>query len=254
MSLLKKVMFTALATFALPLSQSFAFEMTPLSVTLDVEGKQASTFLKLSNPHDKPKAIQVSMVTRNPDLYDDESSNEDAEDEFIVYPSQVILAPNSTKLCKVTYVGPTNVEREQAFRFIVDELDVNLSENQAQENSGVKLLMKYEGALYVQPARKLSPDVVISDSGTEMGEDQQENLRVTFHNKGNVHQVLHNLELVVHPAGQGKQAIVIPTEHLVGISGSNILAGKKREFTIPLPKDLKNTNYRVEYRLKEENS
>ena len=121
----------------LSLSSCFAFELTPLSITIEPQGRNASAYIQVKNLHNYSKAIQVNMYTREPDLYDEEA-NEEAEDDFLVYPPQFILPPQSTKLVKISWIGENDFKKERTFRFIADELDVELNP-EAEKKSGIPL-------------------------------------------------------------------------------------------------------------------
>lgn len=171
-------------------SSVFCFEVSPISVSLSPTGSESSKLIKLTNAEDAPKPIQMAMVTRNPDLSGIEQ-HESAEDNFLVYPAQFILPAKSSKVVRISWIGNPKLEKELAYRFIVEDLNVNLedpnSKKQHEKKSKIKLLMKYEGALYITPPGSESHMVLESAQ-----KDADSKLVLTFHNQGTLHQVLNN--------------------------------------------------------------
>jgi len=234
--------------FLLVCLEATAFELTPLSVTVEPHGKQSSTFIKVTNKHSFPKAIQITMETRDPDLYDKEDNNQDAEDDFLVYPPQFILEAESTKVCKISWIGNPSPTKELSFRFIVDELDVNLQDEEVTQ-SGIKLLMRYEGALYVKPQGLKGGDIKVMEEEIVSDEEGKHIATITLHNAGDTHQIIKNSELIVTSVDDPTKSVTLGPKELKGLEGSNILAGKTRKYQVELPKEFNVVNAKVNFNL-----
>lgn len=236
-------------TFFTCFTQLSAFELTPFSVTINSEGRDSSAFIKIKNKHDQAKAIQVNMVTREPDVFDKEKNNQDAEDDFLVYPPQFILEPNSTKLCKITWIGDPLTKRERSYRFIVDELDVDLNPK-LEKKSGIRILMRYEGALYVKSADAEEAKVLVKTYKTFIDEEGNEKLSLTLLNNGGIHRLLLNAELSLS-SDEGEET-VLSSDKLKGLEGSNLLAGREREYHFSVPKNLQGQAVKASFKMPEE--
>lgn len=223
-------LFLALA-FSLPCVLG-AFELSPISLTLRPKGEDSNGVVRLKNPHQAPKAVQVSITTRNPDELGEET-NRDDDDNFLVYPPQLILMPRETQVVRISWIGAPELKKELTYRFVAEELNVELDEAKAKEqnaDSAIRLLMKYEGALYVAP-EDAKPKLSLVFDKEQAAEDQ---LAFRFINEGTRHQVLYNLHVTLE---QNDQKILLSPTELTGINGSNILPEKSRTFTIALPEN-----------------
>ncbi|MCH1429910.1 MAG: fimbria/pilus periplasmic chaperone [Chlamydiales bacterium] len=240
---------TLLALSCLYTSSLFSFELTPISMSLSPSGEESSGVIRLVNPHDAPKAIQVSITTRQPDNYGNEN-NQDAEDHFLVYPPQIVLMPKQTQVIRISWIGEPKLDTEQAFRFIAEELNVELDEQVAsgeKKPSNIRLLMKYEGALYVEPSSKGKSQVSLHKIGQHASDDDK--LSFYFENSGNLHQVLYDLNLTLQQNGKEYH---YSTDQLRGISGMNVLAKSKRYFSLPKPEGFDNkTDYQINFEIDE---
>jgi fimbrial chaperone protein len=226
-----------------------AFELTPISLSLEATGEESSGVVRIVNPHSAPKAIQVSITTRQPDEFGIEN-NKDAEDHFLVYPPQVVLMPKQTQVIRISWIGDSKVEKEKAFRFIAEELNVELDEKVAKEEkktSNIRLLMKYEGALYVSPTVEAESKVSLHKVGQHAQDENK--LSFYFENSGNLHQVLYDLRLNLKQNGK---EFLYSSNQLKGISGVNVLAESKRYFSIEKPSSFdSNSDFSIDFELDE---
>lgn len=198
----------------------FGFTLTPMShsIKLDEKEKQAQFFVE--NPSDEPMAVQITLTKR---IQKEDGSEETPKtDELTAFPPQLIVPPKEKRSIRVTYKGE-KPEYEKSFRLIAEQLPVDVKKEK-KKGSGIKMLLKYVAALYVNPG-KTKHDVhvtAIKRSG--------KSLKLTLENRGTTHAPMLSPELVLE---KGDTKIVLKDQALKGLVGENILAKTKRTFILP---------------------
>ncbi len=197
---------------------TFAFNLTPLSQSI-VIGKNSETVIyQVENKNKEAMAIEISLADRNMGTDGKEKRPEVKDGKFLLYPTQLILKPGQKRGIKVKWLGG-EIKKENAFRIIVEQLPIDFKKD---KSSGIKLLLKYLGALYVTKT-EFNPS--ISTKVTSVDGDM---VKIQVSNSGTKHQVLKNLKLIF---SKDKSSLSFKGKDLKGIDGENILAGKKRNFS-----------------------
>lgn len=219
-----------LLTFSLP---TWSFRLSPMNSTFLIDKSEKAKIFRISNDSDEKIAVQVTLAKRIMDEAGKETTPE--VEDFLVFPSQIILPPKSKRSVKVQWLNKFPVKGEHAYRIIAEQLPIELSkEKQKNQKGNLKILLKYVGALYVSNT-SFSPKINV-ESSKVVAIAKKNMLELLIHNQGNAHQVLKDVTIVVK---QGKQKISLSTEQeLTGLMGENVLAGQKRRFTITCPKQL----------------
>lgn len=220
--LLLPLIFVA-SLFASPLAN--ALQMEPLSLVLKPAGAGANQIFSIINESNRPIAVQFSMTTRQ------QQGNQEvrvpADDQFMIYPPQTIIPPQTAQKVRVQWLGDSNLQQEQAFRLIAEQVHVALD----KEPTGVTMLMKLVGALYVQPSKTQSN--VRVDAIRPVGDK----LSVTVANTGTRHQILDKAILNLK---HGNQVIALKGPQLLGMEGKNVLAKSTQQFLIKKPAQYQN--------------
>jgi fimbrial chaperone protein len=221
-------------------SQSaYAFKLTPMHVYFAPSGREATQTFRVENESEHPVAVQLSMAVREMDIDGNETYGE-AEDEFIVYPPQLVVMPRQVQAVRVQWVGDPKPPRELTYRIIAEQLPVDLEKGEQrprQAGAVVNLLVRYMGAVYVVP-QGAKPDVVIDSVTEQRGEGGAGKLLITLHNRGTAHAIMGNLKLRLSSSGgvsAARSSVDLGPGELQGMEGENILAGHKRRFVIPRP-------------------
>lgn len=215
---------------------AFAFKLLPISRTFAPTGSAATQSYQVVNDSDERLAVQISTVKRQMDLAGKESY-QPADDDFLVYPPQILLEPQKTQTVRVTWLGDPQPAKELAYRIIAEQMPINLEkpkDNQTQPVGQVKVLLRYLGSIYIRPAN-VKPDVVLETAEPQKATNSTNELAISFNNRGTARAVLKNLKL--HLTGQGKTVDLQP-EQLKEINNAVILAGNKRRFVMPWPNNL----------------
>lgn len=230
----------SLVTFLLisTISPVLAFKLEPISRVFEPAGAGATQSYQIINDTSEQIAVEISMAQRKMSLEGKETT-EKADDDFLVYPSQIVLTPGGVQSVRVTWLGNPNPEKELAYRIIAEQLPINLKKPEPSEpqtiTGSVKVMFRYLGSVYIRPKNAQSK-VMISNVSQEKGADGKEQLAITFDNQGNRRAVLSELNLNL-TSQQGNQISLKP-EELEGVNNGVILAGNQRRFLIPWPKQL----------------
>jgi fimbrial chaperone protein len=230
---------------------SFAFSLTPMTVSLEPSGKEATRSFVVDNNSNEKIAVQISMVERQMDLKGLEKFPE-ADDDFIVYPPQLILGPNEKRTVRVTWVGNPKPTKELAYRIIAEQLPVDTEKQEKPKGAVIRMLLKYQGALYITP-KGVKPELSVQSAGLEP-KLKPEKLAITIENKGLAHIVLKEPTLIVTPVSKAAAQVTsvkIYAADLNEINGQNVLASSKRKFLVNWPAHLPKGPVKVELETKD---
>jgi fimbrial chaperone protein len=210
-----------------------AFTLTPITMDFTPGGRGANQAFQVENPSNQTVAIQISMLTREMDL-DGKEHNALSEDDFIVYPAQVLLKPKQVQTVRVKWVGPAKLEKELSYRILAEELPINLSKEQPTSNNlgaYIKVIVRYLGSIYIVPPGAKA-DITLDSTAAETQKNGMRKLVFVFHNRGTAHVLLSELKLTLQSDGK---TVELSGEDLKGVAGENLLAGNKRRFVVPWP-------------------
>lgn len=93
-----------------------AYTVTPSLLTLRTTGDGSSAFLQLANQTMKPVAVELTMHEHHKDI-DGQGVTGSLEtgDDFIVYPSQLVLLPGDEAAVQVRWIGEQLLDTERAY-------------------------------------------------------------------------------------------------------------------------------------------
>lgn len=215
-----------------------AFRLSPPRMVFTPGGSGTTQSFRIESTGDKPVAVEIKMTKRQVNLAGAETLPS-AEEDFVVYPPQMLLKPGESQTVRVTWLGDPNPSTELAYRIIAEQLPINLPEvEQNQEGAIVKLkaLYRYIGSVYITP-KKVAPKVVLEQAACQPGQKNANQLILTFANQGTAHTYLSGLKLHLSSAGQKSKVVNLSPEQLKGVNGENLLAGSKRQFILACPTD-----------------
>src|SRR5580765_7183801 len=92
------------ALFFLTIPAAQAFKLVPIQMEFEPAGRGANQSFRLENDSSNTVPVQISMLTRQMDL-DGMETNAPAEDDFLVYPPQVLLKPKQVQTVRVKWLG-----------------------------------------------------------------------------------------------------------------------------------------------------
>jgi fimbrial chaperone protein len=200
---------------------AFAFNFTPIDATLRPAGSGATQTFSVENPSPSPVAVEITMHTRDMTI-DGEDVLAPADGLFVVYPSQLILPPGGRQSVRVQWTGSSDLDKEQAFRLIAEELPISLEEDD-EEGAGLELLVRSVASVYVQP-QGAEARLTIETEASEEG------VGLLVHNQGTMRAILRSEDYGLFADGE---PVVLADDQLEALSAVNILAGKTRRLAIP---------------------
>lgn len=219
---------------AVPAFPAAAFELLPISREFAPAGRNATQSYEVVNDGDEPLAVELSMLRRQTDINGTETYSS-GDDDFLIYPTQILLEPGKTQSVRVTWLGDPQPTTELSYRLLAEQLPINLDqadENQTRPVGGVQVLLRYLGSVYIRPANPAA-NVVLETIEPQPDASQPPGFAITLNNQGNARAVLRNFHLhLVLPTGE---SVSLQPEQLTSINNSVILAGHLRRFIIPYP-------------------
>ena len=153
------------------------------------EGKKTLS-LYITNDGDKMLPVEISAMTREQDENGLEVNN-DTDDIFVV-PFQLLLPPFSEQSVSIQWVGDSLVQKEKAYRIIVDPIPVK--ENEGQEVKSIYTVVVFKKSLYVMPKEKVVSLELIEAKRVYNEELEKDMLYFNFKNNGTIHYFLQSME------------------------------------------------------------
>lgn len=225
-----------------------AFQVSPMSASLLATGREASMSFELMNKSDRPVPIEVSINKRTQDLdgKDIPETSTAAEEKFVIYPPQFILEPKSTRLVKVTWIGGKEVAAEQAFRVNFQEVSVPTKKGDAAAKPAarISLLVTYSASLYVRPAAKPAPRIVVASAGPSVKDPTK--LELILENQGTMHQMLRAFRIKLEAPDHSSTELT--ERDLPQAFEKNILASSKLRVLFPWPGRLPKGPLKAEFK------
>ena len=204
-----------------------AMTFTPIEMDFSPTGRGATQIFRLENNTAEPAAVEMVIKSRAMAINGDDVLG-DADDQFSIFPPQLVLQPGQQQSVRVQYIGAATIDKERAFRLVVEQLPVDLGEA-PQDGGRMRLLVKYIASLYVVP-RNVRALLSVSDAQI-VKEDEQRWLRFKVQNDGGTRKILKNAKLIVGPLSLSGDA-------LTGMEGENVLAQTARVFRVKLPAEV----------------
>lgn len=224
-----KRLFCLLICLLLVASASFAYQLSPLSVTYDPKGAGSAKVYTITNDSDSPIAVQVTALRRGIDIDGNEVTS-DAGAYFSIQPAKMIIKPQSSQLVRVQYRGPQTVTKEMSFRIVSEQIPYSLGASEADKGQMISFLFVYSTSAYVAPTRVVES---VSSKAYLNGEGK---LEVMIENTGSVHQMLNSLSVTV--TGDDGGSYTMGEEEMGVVNGANLLTDSKLRIVIDLPEEL----------------
>lgn len=197
----------------------FAQSVQPMVYQLETIGNNSSTNLTIENT--KSSAITYEMVAVK--VSHDEMGNEtrtDAEDDFLIYPPQTLVAPGKKQIIKVKYVGDPQLELSQTYRILVNELPVDLS---GGENSGISVAINFSTLCNVVPTGSSAALEV-----TELSQAEGDKWSITIENSGTRFSRLTETIVEVSSLNDPSKKKVFRNEYISDLFNKNLVAPKSK--------------------------
>lgn len=212
---------------------SAAYKLEPISRVFAPTGSNATQSFEIINDGSERVALTVSVLT----LERDEAyieTNRDAEDDFLVYPAQIVLSPGKRQTLRVTWLGNAKPARELTYRLVVKQVPIELLDPKAKPSpeleGRVRVMLAYRGTLFIRPPKAL-PSIAV-----EARSESNNALVLTLVNHGTAVGLVKSCAVTLQPA-KGP-SIEVPANALGVMRNHRVLAGGRRRYLLAWPAGL----------------
>ena len=219
-----KSVFVVFALLVISIQKTNAQSVEPMIFELEPIGSRSAESLRIENPNSGPITLEIVPLKVSIDEFGKETTTP-AEDDFLIYPPQTIVAADSTQIVKVKYIGDPTIENSQAYRISVNQLPVDLNTN----DSGVSVLTKFLTLVNVVP-KKTRPELAIE----KIEADDDNRWLVTFKNSGSRFGALSNTSWLLESTVDSSKTKKISANE-VGSFINQTLLPPKSEFKLSVP-------------------
>ncbi|MBT5954617.1 hypothetical protein HOG98_07840 [bacterium] len=199
--------------------------------TFSTTGLNSTKTIHIRNESTGYEAYEITSFARNLDI--DGQDILSTSDDFIIEPRQILVEPKSEMFVTCSYIGPEDIDIEQAYRFKFKSVPLPKGNNRIKTKKGVAggnvgMTMHYLKSAYVT-SQEFQSNIEISNGVHEKDEEGNEWLKMVFVNTGSKHHVLRKTELIIYL--KDKKIKLNPEELKLIL----ILANSKIEKKIPWP-------------------
>ncbi len=234
--LLSAVAIAAFAFFLGTPERALAYDLRPIIIQLAPTGAGSSGTVLITNSHEEPIAIEARAYLRiqNPDGTEERIPE---DEDIIITPPQMVIAPGSSQAVRVRWVGDPNPDRELTFRLVTEQLPIRLAtESGAETTANLSFAYRYEAALYIVPpesrpaARITRAEPVLDETGTQW-------LELDIASEGTRRAILEGPALSISTSGSSSP-LLLEGEAVQPLVGLNILSGGYRTVRVAWPEGL----------------
>ncbi|OGJ90018.1 MAG: hypothetical protein A2268_12615 [Candidatus Raymondbacteria bacterium RifOxyA12_full_50_37] len=239
--------FACFSLLCLSLPVHAGYSLNPLITFLDLAANKTSAEVSIQSEKGDakiPMAIELQVKGREVDIggskvtYKDDNSAEN----FVVYPSQIVLLPGETQRVQVKWVGDSIPAKETAYGLIADQAPVKLGDEDQQRATAqgrLNVLTRYEGVIVVLPANP-QPETVVDSAIAKIDSAGQPHLMLYIFNKGTGRQKLAGMKLRITPVDKNGQMDTKKSVAYVPVLTSqqtrqSLFPGYHRRFDLPWP-------------------
>jgi P pilus assembly chaperone PapD len=204
-----------------------AINLMPMTETVDSKKKKNIVF-EVTNPSEEPVAVDFSVlkVVSTKNNHEERVATHDVQ----AYPTQFILAPKETKSVRVRYMGSKLPSKEEVYRVIAQELDIDVSDKKVDNNDGkvkaqIKMRFSYEGLIFVHK-EDAKPKLYVSNI-----QKSAQGLKLTISNQGTSSALPNSANYNYFAQAQGKE-YKLTEEDLKGAEFRRVLAGEENSFIL----------------------
>lgn len=149
----------------------------PMSYDLKPSGSEAQRDLRVENTGTTPIPVEL-RAERREILADGSEKRSPAEDDFLLFPPQGIVQPNSFQTFRVRYIGSPTIPKTVLYTVTVAQLPVDTS---GRQTSGVQFLFNLGTLAAVSPDHA-EADLVVTSVAPAASAGK---LRIEVRNQGN---------------------------------------------------------------------
>ncbi|MFC4290944.1 fimbria/pilus periplasmic chaperone [Sphingorhabdus arenilitoris] len=215
---------------------AYSYDLKPIVIQLSPNGSGTSQNLLITNTHEVPIAIEVRAYSRkqNPDGTE---TREPEDDDILISPPQMVIAPKASQSFKVQWIGNPAPEKELSYRIVTTQLPIKFKDGkQGDVSVKVDMSYRYEAALYIVPPKSV-PSAKLMGLSAVTDDDGAKWLEARILSDGTRRAILDKPVLTISPKNGGT-GITLEGAALAGLANQNILVGNERIIRLPWPDNL----------------
>lgn len=123
--MIRRALVLALLLAALVPAALYAARVSPMVVDVKPIGRASTARVTVTNPEQTPFPVEVRMF-RGDISEEGQLSLTPADDQFLVFPAQAVIAPNAQQVFRLQYVGDPSLGESQIYYMSVKQIPVAL--------------------------------------------------------------------------------------------------------------------------------
>ena len=221
-------------------STAHAYEVQPLIQRMEVAKGVSYSSIQIRNTSDQPLPVEIS--THQLELLDGSPhKGVSAENELLVFPPSVLIAPSSTQVVRIQWISELQVEKDTSFIVLIEQLP------NAESREGVQMLLAFNAVVHVQ-APNSSSEIEVTKSRITIVETLPV-LEVELYNSGNGNAYGHEITLQLEWDSKSR---TIPANELANyVTDLFLPPGYRRTVEIPVPDMVQETSVVIHVRSNE---
>lgn len=150
-----------------------AFDVNPVVSVIEIPGDGAGITLTLRNPRKEALPVSFEIVERRINE-DGSESTQPADDQFVIFPPQAVVAPGKSQAIRVQWIGAAP-QTSRSFTLFAAEEAVDLTE---RKGASVQTVFRIGASVHVAAKKSVSKPVLLASAPAEKG------VTVTLGNEG----------------------------------------------------------------------
>ena len=202
-------------------SQAYAQRVQPMSYELTPSGTSSSTSLRIENTSNVDMTLELIASKIDVDTVGEETL-QPAEDDFLIFPPQMILKAGKTQAVRVKYIGEPTLKQSAAYRISIKQIPIDLS---GSGKSGVGMVVNFHTLAHVAPKSAKTKLTVQSVKSNAAG-----GLDMTIDNAGSKMARLSQTTWVISDGAQTKN---LTRKDVADLTNKNlVMPGKSLKLSI----------------------
>jgi len=222
--MLKTICITAasalsLLTLSMP---AYAQRVQPMSYELGPSGSKSSTSLRVENTSKTDMTLELLARKISVDDKGKETLSP-ADDDFLIFPPQLILKAGKTQAIRVKYIGEPTIEQSAPYRISVKQIPIDLS---GSGKTGVGMVVNFNTLAHVSP-----PSAKIDLHVTKITGNTAGTWDISIDNRG---KKMGRLSQTVWKLKDGSQSKMLSVKDVSDMTDKNlVMPGQTLNLTIP---------------------
>ena len=212
-----------------------AARVSPMVVDVEPSGRASTARVTVTNPEQTPFPLEVRMF-RGDISEDGELDLIPADEQFLVFPAQAVIAPNAQQVFRIQYVADPGLSKSEIYYMAVKQLPVAFQPGNPQ----VQIVANFNVLVNVVPGGTRA-DPVVEGIRPDTREEQP-GVAFRIVNNGNRYFSAGSAQWTVSGTATDGSSVSLKFENgsMGNVLGFGVVSpGKARTFFIPTDKPLK---------------